>query len=137
MSRTRWAIGMVCGLALAASAQNTNGTWTFNGSDFWTVPGRWSGNNIASGIDATGNFATIDISDHRVVTLTNQITIGHMLFGDVGGGGSHQWRLTNNIVDYGGGNVVTGSLLLSVSAGVPTIWVTNQTLHLGARLDGT
>lgn len=128
---------MICGAALAASAQNTtNGTWTSDSSDYWTTPGRWANNTIASGLDATGNFATINITADRVVTLTNEITIGHLLFGD-GGTASHLWWLTNNIVDFGGGNFSSGAFLLSVSAGVPTIWVTNQTLHLAARLDGT
>jgi autotransporter-associated beta strand protein len=121
-------------VAASVAMAQTNGVWNQNASGFWTDPAMWAGTLIGSGTSATGNFRNLDITAGRIVTLTNEITIGHMLFADLGGGGNNVWYLTNAIA---ADDVSTGLLTLAVSSGNPTIAVTNQSLHLGATLAGT
>ncbi len=133
MKRTGMWIGGWLAAASMSMAQ-TNGVWNQNASGFWTDPAMWAGTLIGSGVSATGNFRNLDITAARIVTLTNEITIGHMLFADLGGGGNNDWYLTNAVA---AGDVSTGLLTLAVSSGIPTIAVTNRSLHLGTTLAGT
>jgi autotransporter-associated beta strand protein len=127
MKLTRaWMLG-AWAAATVAGAQ-TNGVWNTDSAGYWDDPTKWAGGLVGSGTSATGNFWTLNIAGGRTVTLTNAITIGHMLFADTGGGGTHDWTV------LGTG---AGSLNLAVASGAPTILVTNRSVYLNAILTGT
>jgi len=127
-----WIMG-AWAVATVAGAQ-TDGVWNADSAGYWADPAKWAGGLVGSGTSATGNFWTLNIAGGRTVTLTNEITIGHMLFADLGGGGSADWTLASAIA---AGNVSTGVLNLAVSSGAPTILVTNRSLYLNVPLTGT
>jgi len=132
---TRWYnLAAIAGGFLAVQAMGqifstwTNGTWNVDAGGSWETPANWLNGWVASGIGATGNFRNLDITADRIVTLNSTITVGYLEFADLGGGGSHPWYVTN---------AGSGLLRLQVNEGLPTIWVTNQGVHLGVTLEGT
>ncbi|MFO1487821.1 MAG: glycosyl hydrolase [Verrucomicrobiota bacterium] len=118
-----------CAFALVTVSVTTvtaAGTWTADASANWGVANRWSGNIIATGAGQTADFATINITGNRVVTLEASRTIGGLKFSDISG--SQSWTLAAN---------PGASLKLDMgSAASPVILVTN-TATISAPLTGT
>jgi autotransporter-associated beta strand protein len=86
---------------------------------------------LAGGISPNGlgigaDFATLDITADRTVTLDSTVTLCSMTFGDTTA--SHNW-----ILNAGNG----GSLALNITTGAPTINVNNQTTTINIPLSGT
>src|SRR3989442_1994960 len=79
---------------------------------------------IATGVDFTADFSTIDITQNRTVTLNSALTIGNLKFGDTTP--SRDWTLSGS-----------GTLTLAVSSGAPTINIVNQTTTISLVLAGT
>lgn len=110
------------------SLQAASGTWINNASSAWGTAGNWSGSTIADGADFTANFGTINISADRTVTLNSSRTIGHLIFGDNDATPESDWILAAS-----GGSVLT----LRVTAGTPTIQVSNQIATISLVMAGT
>lgn len=128
-SRGLVALSLLGSLALGSSkAQAADGTWTLNGNGNWnsTTPAPWAGGNIASGVGSNAYFNTIDITANTTVTLTENLTIGNLYFGDTGSS-VQNWNL-----------VRTGAaeLTLQTSSGGPLITIDNGTTTISAALAG-
>jgi fibronectin-binding autotransporter adhesin len=116
--------------ALAPAAHAVDGTYinaTTGGS--WSVPGNWSGGNVATGQDGIANFNTLDLAADNTVHLDTARTIGRLNFADAGSVGAstvnpNKWILDNNAT---AANVLT----LSTSTGVPTIDVAGRNDSVG------
>ncbi len=116
-------------VALATiSVSAADGVWINNASGTWGTAANWSGGTIADGADFTANFRTINISADRTVTLNTARTIGHLAFGDNDGTPESDWILAAS-----GGSVLT----LAVTAGTPTILVSNQIATISLALAGS
>src|SRR4051812_23909865 len=72
-----------------------NGTWVVNNTGLWSTPGNWLANTVASGIDATADFSTVNITADRTVHLDSARTLGTLTFGDATLA-SNNWLLDNN-----------------------------------------
>ncbi len=106
-------------------ANAASGTWIEPGGGSWTNTANWSGGTIASGTGTVADFSTLSLTADTTVTLDSAQTVGSLVFGDRGA--SHNWFL-----DPGS----SGSLTLAVSAGSPTITVSNETATIGLALSG-
>src|SRR5687768_3322620 len=84
-------------LLLAQSAQAVSGIWSSNVDGAWntatTAP--WVGGVVASGSGFTANFASVDITADRIVTLGEPITIGTLIFGDTNSTSGLGWTVTD------------------------------------------
>jgi hypothetical protein len=103
----------VAGGPLLAHADD--GTWSVDGSGNWSDPAKWTGGNVATGMNAAADFSTVDLAVDRVVT--NDVpgwTIGHLRFADnaVNGTSTRSWTL-----DGAGKTLV----LSTGGAGMPSI----------------
>ncbi len=86
---------------------------------------------MASGIDATADFSTLNLLAARTVNLGANITIGTLIFGDTDAVNSaFNWTLAN-------GTGGPWALTLQTSSDQPTINVVNQTATISAALAGT
>jgi fibronectin-binding autotransporter adhesin len=103
-----------------------NGTWTNPSGGSWVSSGNWQGGNIANGIGFTADFSTLTLSANATVTLDGALSIGNLIFGDVGN--AHNWFLNT-----GSG----GPLTLRGNNVTPSITVNNQTATIGLALVGT
>ena len=111
----------------APGAQGANGTWTNLAGGSWAATTNWLSGTIADGIDATANFATLNITAARTVTLDGARTIGGLQFGDA-------TTADNNwVLNTGTGDPLT----LQVTTGIPVVSVTNQTATINLQLAGT
>lgn len=134
-SRSRIVLSTACGILWAwatatmpsVALGQTSGTWTNTSGGTWGDAANWSGGNIASGVGATANFSTLDITGVQTVTLDAPRTSGTLLFGDTTG--------TN-----GGWTLTSSTLTLATVSGVPTINVTglgSQSATISSALAGT
>ncbi len=107
-------------------ATNTpSGVWTNTAGGSWTNAANWSGGIIATGVGATADFSTLNLTADATVTLDGARTIGNLAFGDITP--SNNW-----ILSTGSG----GPLTLSVTSGTPTVTVNNQTTTINAVVAG-
>ena len=97
--------------ALAGS----DGTWKVGGSGsfLWSDTANWVNDTIAEGQDAVGYFDTADPAYTHISLNGASRTIGHLIFNDTVLGEKDFWDLN------------TGSLILSVSSGTPTVEVSD------------
>ena len=102
------------------------GAWTNDASGNWSAAVNWSGGIVANGTSSNADFSTINITADRTVTLDSSRNIGNLIFGDTVG--SQNWFLNAS-----GGSVLT----LAVSAGSPTVTVTNNSATFNLPLAGT
>lgn len=75
-----------------------DGAWTLNNNGQWFDTNNWSGGLIAGGTVAnaggTADFSTIDINNHRTITITGApAVIGSLILGD--SNSSHDYRFSN------------------------------------------
>jgi fibronectin-binding autotransporter adhesin len=108
-------------------AQATDGTWTADASDNWSVTNRWSGGTVADGADGTASF-TANITAARTITNDSVRTIGNITFTD---------STTDNAnLTITGANTLT---LDRTDAIAPTINVTQsaRTLTIGSPIAGS
>ncbi len=117
--------------SLAAGATQVlaaDGTWISDASGNWnaatTAP--WQSGIVASGIDANAYFNKIDVTGARTVTLTENLTVGNLFFGDTSG--TQTWTLARS---------ATSVLTLQTTTGTPTITVDNSAVTISAALGGT
>jgi autotransporter-associated beta strand protein len=103
-----------------------DGVWILNANGNWSTAANWSGGLIPQGYGSTANFATLNITGDRTVTLDAAATLGAMTFGDVTTA-SHNWILAPGI----------GSLTMTALSGTPTITVNNQTATINTPIAGT
>ncbi len=101
-----------------------SGTWIADADGLWSDTNNWSGGVPADGAGNTADFSTLDITADRTVTLDTSRTIGSLRFADTLG--DQNWTL-----NAGGGAVLT------LSGGVPSITVNQNTATLSASLAGT
>ena len=114
-------------LTLTLPTVTGNGTWITNGDGLWSDTTKWSSGFPANGSGFTANFATLDISADRTVTLTTSRGIGNLAFGDNSGG--QNWTLA-----------AAGGASLTLDTGTtaaPAIAVNQNTATLAAPLEGT
>jgi autotransporter-associated beta strand protein len=107
------------------SHAQTSGTWTANDSGNWNNPANWSGGNVASGATATADFSTVNITDHRTVTVDAPLTIGTLTAQDATTV-SHDWTFAG-----------TDPLTLDNGVNLPLITVSNRSAIISAPLAGT
>lgn len=104
-----------------------DGTWISDASGNWnaatTAP--WQSGIVASGIDANAYFNKIDVTGARTVTLTENLTVGNLFFGDTSG--TQTWTLARS---------ATSVLTLQTTTGTPTVTVDNGTATISAVLAG-
>ena len=105
---------------------DANGTWANAAGGSWPTNANWTGGLIATGLDKTANFSTLDLSADATVTLDGARTLGNLVFGDTTP--SNNWSLSTG---------TGGPLTLDVSAGMPTITVNNQSASISTILAGT
>jgi len=108
------------------AAPSQNGVWINPNGGSWANSVNWQGGNIAQGIGFTADFSTLSLSANATVTLDGALSIGNLIFGDQAN--AHSWTLNT-----GSG----GPLTLRVSAGTPSITVSNQSATIGVALAGT
>ena len=102
-----------------------NGTWNVNAPGTWSNTANWSGGVIASGVGATADFSTVNITGDHLVTVDAPYTIGSLIIGDL--------TTLSNSWQIGG----AGPLTLDNGASQPLIQVPNRTPTLSTPLVGT
>jgi autotransporter-associated beta strand protein len=65
------------------------GTWNVDASGNWSDAGNWLGGNVPDGATTTANFAAVDLSANRIVTLDVSRTVGVLSVGDTNGSNSY------------------------------------------------
>lgn len=131
-SRGLVALSLLGSLTLGSpKAQAADGTWTQNASGNWNLstPAPWAGGNIASGVGFNAYFNTIDITAATTVTLTENLTIGNLSFGDTVSP-VQNWTLARTLNS-------AFELTLQASSGAPLITVDNGTTTISTALAGT
>ena len=103
-----------------------DGAWTSPTGGVWQIAGLWENSAIASGVDRTARFDTLDLTSDATITLQSPIPIGNLLFGDITP--SHDWTLEA---------INNHALTLATTTGSPAITVTNRTTTISAALAGT
>jgi autotransporter-associated beta strand protein len=94
-----------------------SGVWiTPETGGVWSDTANWEQNQIASGVSATADFASLDVTEDVTVHLDSSRLLGNMVFGDTDVATPANWLLGDNGV---AANIVN----LAVNAGAPTITV--------------
>jgi autotransporter-associated beta strand protein len=107
-----------------------SGTWiNATANSTWGTAANWAGGVVASGVDATADFSTLDIAAARTVSLGGSFAAGTLVFGDSTTPSSN-WTLAN-------GTGGPWALTLAVSSGSPVVGVVNQTATISAVLAGS
>jgi autotransporter-associated beta strand protein len=103
----------------------TSSVWTNRTGGNWTTPSNWQGSIIATNQDGVADFSTLTLPANESINVNStNITIGYMIFGDVGQ--TYNWTLTG------------GTNTLAVSSGSPTILTgTNMTATINSVLAGS
>jgi rhamnogalacturonan endolyase len=100
----------------------------------WGDSSNWQQDQIASGVSATADFASLDITEDVAVHLDSPRLLGNMVFGDTDGATAANWLLDDN---GSPSNVVN----LAVNTGSPTIMVNplggSAVATIGAVLNGS
>jgi autotransporter-associated beta strand protein len=65
------------------------GTWNVDVSGNWSDAANWLGGNVPDGATTTANFAAVDLSANRIVTLDVSRTVGVLSVGDTNGSNSY------------------------------------------------
>lgn len=104
-----------------------DGVWILNANGNWSTPANWSGGLVPQGYGSTANFATLNITGDRTVTLDTAASLGAMTFGDLTTA-SNNWILAPG---------TGGSLTMVALSGTPTITVNNQTATINTAIGGT
>lgn len=102
-----------------------NGTWSANAPGNWSNPANWTGGVIASGVGASADFSTLDITGDHAVTVDAPYTIGTLIVGDI--------TTLSNSWQIGG----TGPLTLDNGANQPVLQIPNRAPTLSTPLLGT
>lgn len=112
-------------LTVAGVTGGTSGVWTNLASGNWTTAANWQGGVIATNVDALADFSSLLMTANTSVTVAStNITVGHMIFGDIGQ--AFNWTLTG------------GTNTLAVSSGSPRlVTYPGQNTTLSASLRGT
>jgi fibronectin-binding autotransporter adhesin len=117
----------VLGMALCLAVSASGAQWTHNtdgnASGEWNTNANWSSGSIPNAADATADFSTLDLTAPALITLNASATVGTMTFEDVTA--SDNWIFSG------------GSLLLSVSSGIPSVTVNNQNAIFNNSVVGT
>src|SRR5262249_10371053 len=114
--------GNVIGAGFTSGATFTiralgSGVWiTPETGGTWGDSSNWQQDQIASGVSATADFASLDITEDVAVHLDSPRLLGNMVFGDTDGATAANWLLDDNGLPS---NVVN----LAVNTGSPTIMV--------------
>ena len=112
LRKLRFACAVVAAFALPSLAlAQTNGTWNVNADGTWSTTTNWLGNTIASGTNAAANFANVNITTGRTITVDGNYTIGSMNIGDTDNTGATLDTYTFS----------SGTLTLASTTGAPTI----------------
>jgi autotransporter-associated beta strand protein len=94
-----------------------SGVWiTPETGGVWSDTVNWEQNQIAGGVSATADFASLDITEDVTVHLDSPRLLGNMVFGDTDVATTANWRLDDNGV---AANIVN----LAVNIGAPTITI--------------
>src|SRR5215510_1118791 len=100
----------------------------------WSDNTNWEQNQIANGVSATADFASLDITEDVTVHLDSPRLLGNMIFGDTDVTTAANWLLDDN---GSPSNVVN----LAVNTGSPTIMVNplggSAVATIGAVLNGS
>ena len=111
-------------LTVAGVTGGTSGVWTNLLSGNWTTAGNWQGGVIATNVDALADFSTLLMAGNETVTVAStNITVGSLVFGDVGK--TYGWTLSG------------GSNTLAVSSGSPKVAVNSGTATISSVLAGS
>ncbi|HTQ39758.1 MAG TPA: autotransporter-associated beta strand repeat-containing protein [Pirellulales bacterium] len=114
----------------------TNGTWIDAATGgLWNVSGNWQSGNIASGVGATADFSTLDITANNTVIFNGPYTLGSMVFGDTTP--NFNWIIDPSTATGLTTDVPNNILTLQTSSGTPTITVNNQTATLQMIINGS
>src|SRR5215470_17657279 len=112
---------------LIGAGLTTGQTFTIRalGSGVWITPetggtwgdsSNWQQDQIASGVSATADFASLDITEDVTVHLDSPRLLGNMIFGDTDAATAANWLLDDN-------GVAANVLNFAVNTGSPTITV--------------
>src|SRR5262245_53148582 len=112
-----------------------SGVWiTPETGGVWNDSSNWQQDQIASGVSATADFASLDITEDVTVHLESPRLLGNMVFGDTDLTTAANWLLDDNGV---AANIVN----LAVNTGAPTITVNplggSAVATIGAVLNGS
>ena len=112
-----------------------SGVWiTPETGGVWSDAANWEQNQIASGVSATADFASLDVTEDVTVHLDSPRLLGNMVFGDTDVATAANWLLDDNGV---AANIVN----LAVNTGAPTITVNplggSAVATIGAVLTGS
>ncbi len=111
-----------------------DGTWIADADGNWSDAGNWEDGVVADGTSATADFATLNISAPRTVTLDASRTIGNLEFADISG--ENGWILGPEALDAASETESGNLLTLARIGGRPTIDVENGTVAIQRRLGG-
>jgi fibronectin-binding autotransporter adhesin len=134
----RMLLAFVCAVGcLAASSlavAQTSGTWTSASGGTWNTTANWSGGFVASGIGASADFSTLNITGTQTVTLDAAYTLGSLSFGDTTTSSTGSWLISN-------GGTIANTLTLNAGSGTtPVITVSGMgggRATIVARISGT
>ena len=99
--------------------------WTDVNGGSWNLPGNWMNGVVGQGSGVTADFSQLTLPWNGTVTLDGAITIGQLIFADVGNANS--W-----IVSPGRSDTLTLD-----ATNTPTITVSNQSAIITATIAGT
>ena len=106
-----------------------SGVWiTPETGGMWGDASNWQQDQVASGVSATADFASLDITEDVTVHLDSPRVFGNLIFGDTDIATAANWRLDDNGTPA---NVVN----LSVNTGAPTITVNPLGVNAVATID--
>ena len=117
---------VVGGMTATATVEVGNAVWTLNGTGSWPTTSDWNNSIVASGVNVTADFSTLNITSNKTVSLNGAQTVGNLIFGDTTP--SNNWTLNTG---------TGGPLTLALTSGTPTITVNNRTATINAVLNGT
>jgi hypothetical protein len=109
-SRVFHAVTLALALPSLAVAQ-TNGTWNVDANGTWSTTTNWLNSTVASGTNAAANFANVNLTTARTITVDGNYTIGSMNVGDTYASGPTFETYTFS----------SGTLTLANTTGAPTI----------------
>jgi autotransporter-associated beta strand protein len=115
------------GLQTATYSTVATPTWTGLYGGSWAAAYNWSNSVVADAAGVTADFSQLTLVQDEYLTLDGARTVGHMVFGDLGG--AFNWDLQTG----SGGPLI----ILDAGTNVPSIVVLTNAVNLGVVLDGS
>jgi autotransporter-associated beta strand protein len=83
-------------MGVAGVLHAADGTWTNTAGGLWSNVTNWNNEVVASGMDFTANFSTLNLTNTISVNVDSPTSIGTLLFGDIDPASAGWYNFYNN-----------------------------------------